>query len=80
MSAAAGVRGWRLVRVAGPDGQARCGVIDPAAPDAIRLLGHDDWLGALEDGDLAALADEAREHGRASTTRRRSSRRRAGAC
>jgi 2-dehydro-3-deoxy-D-arabinonate dehydratase len=61
LSASAGVRGWRLVRVAGPDGQARCGVIDPWAPDAIRLLGHDDWLGALEDGDLAALAEESRE-------------------
>jgi 2-dehydro-3-deoxy-D-arabinonate dehydratase len=54
--------GWRLVRLAGADGERRVGLVDPAASDAIALLHDDCWLGVLRAGDLAAWAEGASEH------------------
>ena len=48
--------GWRLVRVAGADGRARVGLVDPADPSTIALLDDDDPLGVLAAGDLAGRA------------------------
>ena len=53
--------GWRLVRVASADGQARVGLVDPADPSTIALLDDDDPLGVLAAGDLAARAAGASE-------------------
>jgi 2-dehydro-3-deoxy-D-arabinonate dehydratase len=53
--------GWRLVRVAGADGQARVGLVDPTDPSTIALLDDDDPLGVLAAGDLAARAAGASE-------------------
>ena len=53
-------RGWRLVRVDGPDGR-RFGAVAPDAPDRIVLVGSSDPLHLLEPGALAKHAAASAE-------------------
>jgi 2-dehydro-3-deoxy-D-arabinonate dehydratase len=53
-------RGWRLVRLEGPDGL-RLGAVSPEAPDRIALVEGSDPLALLAPGALAAAAGETVE-------------------
>jgi 2-dehydro-3-deoxy-D-arabinonate dehydratase len=53
-------RGWRLVRLRGPEGL-RTGAVDPARPHRVALLDSGDPLALLEPGALAAAAAGPRE-------------------
>ncbi len=50
-------RGWRLVRLQGPDGP-RLGAVSPDSPDRIELLESADALDLLEPGALEAAATD----------------------